>query len=233
MKPYVICHMASSIDGRIVTPRWRPEGHDPNAPYECLHTGFDADAWLIGRVTGQHFARADRYPIVTNQTFPRVAWFATRDAAAFAIVLDKDGRIAWGRSEIGGDPLVVVLSEQVSDSHLAGLRADGVSYLFAGHAGLDLAFALETLNAELGITRLLLEGGGGVNGEFLRAGLIDQISLLVCPVVDASQGAPAVFDSGHSEAGPAENVRSIELERTERLDGGTVWLTYQVRNGPR
>jgi hypothetical protein len=33
-----------------------------------------------------------------------------------------DGRIGWGRSDIGGDPIVVLLSEAVSDAHLAGLR---------------------------------------------------------------------------------------------------------------
>jgi riboflavin biosynthesis pyrimidine reductase len=232
MKPYVICHMASSIDGRIVTSRWRPEGHDPGPSYERLHSTFDADAWLIGRITGQDYAKMDRYPDTSKQTFPREAWFVTRDAESFAIVLDKDGRIAWGRSDIGGDPLVVVMCNHVSDAHLAGLRADGVSYIFAGEAELDLSLALEILHGELGINRLLLEGGGGVNGSFLRAGLIDQISLLVCPVVDGSQGAPGVFDSGPSDGGRAAVIRDIELERSEQLEKGVMWLSYQVRNRP-
>jgi riboflavin biosynthesis pyrimidine reductase len=45
-----------------------------------------------------------------------------------------------------------------------------VSYIFAGKSDLDLALALDILNRELGVTRLLLEGGGGANGAFLRAG---------------------------------------------------------------
>jgi hypothetical protein len=53
-----------------------------------------------------------------------------------------------------------VLTEQVSDAHLAGLRQDGVSYFFAGEHELDLGSALEILNRELGLERLLLEGGG-------------------------------------------------------------------------
>jgi hypothetical protein len=69
-----------------------------------------------------------------------------------------------------------VLTEQVSDAHLAGLRRDGVSYIFASERELDLALALENLNRELGIERLLLEGGGKSNGSFLRAGLIDAMS---------------------------------------------------------
>jgi hypothetical protein len=46
-----------------------------------------------------------------------------------------------GRARIGGDPNVVVLSEAVSDAHLAGLRGEGVSYFFAGRSELDLALA--------------------------------------------------------------------------------------------
>jgi riboflavin biosynthesis pyrimidine reductase len=42
---------------------------------------------------------------------------------------------------------------------------------------------------------LLVEGGGGANGAFLRAGLIDEISLVICPAIDGANGAPSVFDS--------------------------------------
>lgn len=59
------------------------------------------------------------------------------------VVLDATGKIAWGRGEVGGDPLVMVLTQTVSDSHLAKLREDGVSYIFAGEREIDLA-ALES-----------------------------------------------------------------------------------------
>ena len=54
---------------------------------------------------------------------------------------------------------------------------------------------LEILNRTLGIEHLLLEGGGGSNGAFLRAGLIDEISLAICPAVDGAKGAPSIFGS--------------------------------------
>jgi hypothetical protein len=66
------------------------------------------------------------------------------------VVLDAHGRIAWGRADIGGDPIVAVLTEQVSDAHLGGLRKDGVSYIFAGEHDLDLRLTLEILNQERG-----------------------------------------------------------------------------------
>jgi riboflavin biosynthesis pyrimidine reductase len=42
------------------------------------------------------------------------------------------------------------------------------------------------LNRELGVKRLLVEGGGTTNGSFLRAGLIDEIHLVLNPAVDGS-----------------------------------------------
>ncbi len=90
--------------------------------------------------------------------------------------------------------------------------------------------ALEILNRELGIERLLLEGGGGSNGAFLRAGLIDEISLAICPAVDGAKGAPSIFDSSDKDAGVAAPIRSMTLASSEVLEGGVVWLRYRLEN---
>jgi riboflavin biosynthesis pyrimidine reductase len=231
MKPHVICLMACSVDGRTLPSRWRPKGAAANH-FEQVHEQIAGDAWLIGRVTGQEFAKGKPYPNSTKETFPREPWFARRDASAYGVVLDAHGKIAWGRSDIGGDPIVVVLAETVSDAHLAGLRSEGVSYIFAGQAELGLALVLDTLNRELGVKRLLLEGGGGTNGAFLRAGLVDEIHLVVCPAVDGAKGAPAVFDSSEAEAGQRAPITAMSLESTQALEGGAMLLRYRIENAP-
>ncbi len=101
---------------------------------------------------------------------------------------------------------------------MAGLRQDGVSYIFAGERELNLALSLELLNRELGLERLLLEGGGGSNGAFLRAGLIDEISLAICPAVDGAKGAPSIFDSSDDNAASAAPVRAMTLISSEVLE---------------
>jgi riboflavin biosynthesis pyrimidine reductase len=231
MKPYVICHMVASLDGRILHSRWRPETRDGGTLFERLHERLAGDAWLIGRVTGQEFAKASAYPARSEQVYPREPWLARRPAGAFGIVLDVHGKIAWGRADIGGDPIVVMLGSQVSDAHLEGLRRDGVSYFFGAEGTLDLAAALQFLHHELGIRRLLIEGGGHVNGAFLRAGLIDEISLAVCPAVDGAQGAPSVFDSAADGSEHRAPLKGMRLASCEVLDGGAVWLRYRVENG--
>ena len=231
MKPYVICHMNMSVDGRIWHSRWAPGENRMAGLFERIHEQLGNGSWLIGRVTGSEYARAKGYPDHTDQIFRREPWFARRGAAAYGIALDAQGKIAWGRSDIGGDPIVAVLTEQVSDAHLAGLRGDGVSYVFAGERDLDLALALDILNRELGIERLLIEGGGKSNGSFLRAGLIDEISLAVCPAIDGARGGPHVFDSSEDVTGASAPVTSMTLASSEVLEGGAVWLRYLLRNG--
>lgn len=228
MKPHVICLMAASVDGRILPSRWRPKGGAGNV-FEQVHDQLGGDAWLVGRVTGQEFAKGKPYGAST-QSFPRENWLARRDAQAYGIVLDAQGKIAWGRADIGGDPIVVVLSERVSDAHLAGLRGEGVSYIFAGTSELDLVLTLDILNHELGVKRLLLEGGGGVNGAFLRAGLVDELNLIICPAVDGAKGAPSVFDSSEAAADQRAPVTAMALESCQVMEGGSVLLRYHLQN---
>jgi riboflavin biosynthesis pyrimidine reductase len=228
MKPQVICLMASSVDGRTLHSHWRPKGSGSNL-FERIHDELAGDAWLVGRVTGSEFAKGAPYP-ASRETFPRQPWFARRDANAYGVVLDAHGKIAWGRSEIGGDPIVVVLSEEVSDAHLAGLRGEGVSYIFAGKSRIDLARTLEILNRELSVKRLLLEGGGGANGAFLRAGLVDELNLILCPAIDGAKGAPSVFDSTDADVDQRAPVTAMTLESSRPLEGGAMLLRYQIQN---
>lgn len=228
MKPYVLCHMVSSVDGRIWGSRWRPKANVVPNLFERLHDQLGGGSWLCGRVTAQEFAKGKGlvYP-PTDQIFPRENWFAQRQAKAWGIFLDGHGKACWQRSDIGGDPILVILTEAVPDSHLAGLRADGVSYIFAGKTEIDLAAALETLNRELGIEQIMLEGGGGANGALLRAGLVDELSLVICAVIDGSTGGPIVFNSGEEDLGPAP-IEQMTLTSHEILENGAIWLRYRL-----
>src|SRR5947208_8560969 len=62
MKPYVICHMNASVDGRILGSRWRPAENRMAGLFERLHEELGGGSWLIGRVTGSEYAKAAAYP---------------------------------------------------------------------------------------------------------------------------------------------------------------------------
>ena len=225
MRPHVIVHMITSVDGRIGTDRWSP--FEGRGEYERVHGLLEGDAWMCGRVTMSGYARGEPYP-ETADALPRADHIARRDAPSYAVALDASGRLSWGRDAIDEDHLVVVVSEAVSDAHLAGLRRDGVSYVFGGAGEVDFGRVLETLGREFGIRRLLVEGGGRINGSLLKAGLVDELSLLLAPAVDGLEGGRALFDyEGNAGDATPKGLR-LSLISSQPREGGVMWLRYRV-----
>ena len=228
-KPHVICHMASSVDGRVKIKRWSQldvEGVVEKA-YEAVHDKLEGDAWICGRITMAGYASGEPPKPYTGAPIPREDFVAKRDAEGYAIGLDAHARMHWGeRNDITGDHVVMILTEQVSDAHLDALRRAGVSYLFGGRDAIDLELVLDKLATTFSIKRLLLEGGGRINGAFLADGLVDEVSLLVAPAVDGLMGTPAVFDYEGHEGVPKS--MALTLRTLEAMEGGVVWLRYDV-----
>ena len=231
-RPRVICHMMTSLDGRIVTDGW-PLSAEGRRQYEQVHEHYEADGWLCGRVTmEQHFAQATRSDAEVAREHrgkPREDFIAPGDHDSFAFALDSHGKLAWSKNDIDGDHVVAILSERVSDEYLASLRDRGVSFLLAGSHDVDLRDALEKIATKFGVRTLMLEGGGKINGSFLRAGLIDEVSVLVAPVADGRMGTPALFDVEGSGVAP----RRLTLESVEQRVDGVLWLRYRTDAAPR
>jgi 2,5-diamino-6-(ribosylamino)-4(3H)-pyrimidinone 5'-phosphate reductase len=214
--------MAPSIDGRIVTKRW-DASRAVTAAYERTAQTFDADAWIIGRISMEPYAGKATVPKRAPRRIPRKDFIAVPDAGSYAIAIDPSGKLTWKSSSIDDEHVITILTERVSDAYLAFLQAKGVSYLFGGKSRIDLARVMARLRAEFGIRTLLLEGGGKINGSFLAADLIDELSILVVPVADGSVGTPTLFDAEKGDA------RGLDLISVETLDAGIVWLRYKVK----
>ncbi|MBC6609074.1 RibD family protein [Hymenobacter sp. BT188] len=224
MKPRVICHMMSSLDGRTILKRW---GHAPNTQaYEATAATYEADAWMCGRVTMETDFTKGRAPDLQPVSAPldRADFVADYTGGSFAIAVDAHGKLGWQSAYIDDDHIIAVLSEQVSDEYLAYLQRQGVSYLFGGRTEIDFAHVLDKLGALFPIRTLLLEGGGHLNGSLLRAGLVDELSLLLYPVVDGAASSAAVFEQGDAP-GPATR---FELLSQEPREHGVLWGRYRV-----
>ena len=142
MRPTIICHMSTSIDGRLHPSRFTRaasgisqdvlRGH-----YEKIHDRLEADGWIVGRKTMSEMAKGSERSIAQAPKLPREAHLGERGDRKLAIAIDPSGRAHYGKDNVGGDHVVAVLGEQVSDAYLAELREDGVSYIFAGANGDD------------------------------------------------------------------------------------------------
>jgi len=227
IRPRVICHMATSVDGRIVVDGW-PASGAVRREYELVHASYEAGGWICGRVTMEPFAGGRRTEAEIAQqrasgNAPREDFVAPGDFDSFAFAVDPSGRLEWKSNDIDGDHVVAILSEKVSDAYLALLRQRGVSFLLAGAEDVDLALALEKISERFGVRTLMLEGGGRINGGMLRDGLIDEVSLLVAPTVDGRLGTPALFDVERDFT-----PRRLTLDAVERRADDVIWLRYRV-----
>ena len=231
-RPRVICHMAISVDGRVVVDGWPSAvASAVRRQYEEVHASYEADGWICGRVTMEPFAGGVRPETEVAREHvggaAREDFRAPGDFDSFAFAIDSSGRLAWETNDIDGDHVVAILSERVSDEYLAFLRTRGVSYLLAGKREVDLPLAMGKIGGRFGVTTLMLEGGGRINGGMLAAGLIDEVSVLVAPAVDGRVGTPALFDVDADGAPP----RRLALEHAEQRPDGVLWLRYHVESG--
>ncbi|MDN7437086.1 RibD family protein [Burkholderia multivorans] len=235
MRPQIICHMMSTLDGRIDGDRWNlPRSgrtvDEATACYYDISDRLNAQAWMLGRNTVQihhapHSFDHDGLPATTGYD----PFLGERTTRRSLVVLDPKGRIRYESGQIEGDDVIAVLSEQVSDAYLAHLRELGISYLFAGRDGHDLALAMQALGTTFGMRRVLLEGGGIVNGAFLKAGLIDEVSLMLYPGIDGLSGIHTLFEcQGPAGLLPSEGT-TLQLTHLERLPDDIVWLRYVIR----
>ncbi|MGO4622857.1 RibD family protein [Ensifer sp. 2YAB10] len=229
MKPYIVCLMLTSPDGSLHPSRWTksPDGtrSDWSKLYEQIHAGHKGDAWMVGRVTMAEISKAGPHapPAPHHVTLPH--HFARKDASTYAIAIDRQGKLHFNASDLYGDHVIVLLGGDVPDSHLAELAADGVSYLVSPTSEIDVRAMLEILNTEFGIERILLEGGAAINGSFLANGLVDELSFLVAPALEARRGSDRVVEFGEEGlAGKSE----LSLIGAEPLSHGAVHLRYKV-----
>jgi riboflavin biosynthesis pyrimidine reductase len=216
--------MLSSVDGKIDGASLRVVSFPGD--YEATGTKLEGDAWLCGRTTmQQHFAEDQPFVSASNQPAGPQPVHVARQAKSYAISVDTIGKLRWAGGDLDGDHLICVVSERVPQDYLLMLRDKGISYIVAGESTVDLVKAVSMLGEHFGIRRLLLEGGGHINGAFLQADLVDEVSILLVPGIDGRHEIPAVFDGvnpGSKSAVP------LKLKSVERHEKDTLWLRYEV-----
>src|SRR5438105_2257514 len=95
-RPYVICHMLPSVDGRIVLRDWKLD--HATREYERTAATFQADAWIIGRISMEPYAGKARVPArKSGQPIAREDFIAAHGSSSYAIAIDPSGKLT--RSE--------------------------------------------------------------------------------------------------------------------------------------
>ena len=225
MKPYIICHMMTSVDGRIdCAMTAKLEGVDD---YYTTLDALDVDATLSGRVTAElELALPGKFEVKNYKPLGTESFSKKIDAASYEIVVDTNGTLLWNDDKDYETPHIIITSENVSTEYTAYLDAKNISRIACGKSEIDLNRAVEILADKFNVKRLAIVGGALINGAFLDAGLLDEISILIGLGVDARKGMPAALDGLPMDREPFK----LKLEGVKTFDSGAVCIRYKVLN---
>jgi len=150
------------------------------------------------------------------------------DAKPLLAAVDSRGRLP-GLGQLRGQPywrdVIALCSAATPAAHLETLAADGVRTIVAGGARVDLTTALERLAADHGVRTVRVDAGGHLVGALLRAGLVNEVSVVIEPRLVGGESPRWLVQAG--DAGSGDVVR-LELRTLERFDDGALWLRYDV-----
>ena len=85
---------------------------------------------------------------------------------------------------------------------------------------------MHKMKSLLGVACLESTAGGRLNGALLRAGLVDELNLILRPEAIGGTATPALFDS--PELKPDEFPTCFKLLSAQVNADGQLWLRYQA-----
>jgi 2,5-diamino-6-(ribosylamino)-4(3H)-pyrimidinone 5'-phosphate reductase len=243
-RPRVIVCVTATADARVTLSRMeRLLGDGPNLRWKGVWPP-DADDLLTRRAAAIEQRHHPAVVLEGNGTFVgddagslqlpdtnvpagllRTDFLPYRSPRWFAVV-DTRGRVAWTHKGDEETSLLVLASHSTPLPYLGHLRQERIPYLFAGARRADLTSALEKLRTQLGVTCLVSQAGGGLNGALLRAGLVDELHIITVPALIGGLGTPSVIDGPPLGSGSFPvPLRAGEIQVGAH---GTIWAHYEV-----
>ena len=221
-RPYIICHMVESVDGRIDCDMVDKISGDE---YYTALNSLECTSQVEGKYSYQiHHCGFEEFKPNNYEPIGKEVFFKAAGAKGYEISVDTKGTLLWDKTE-NNDPLCIV-SEDASTEYLDYLRNLGISYIAVGKGSIDLKRAVEMLYNEFGVKRLGVLGGGKINGGFIAAGIVDELSLMIAPGIDGRSGQPALFDGIENKA--SFLPLKLSFKEVSTFPNGVVWLKYDI-----
>lgn len=97
-----------------------------------------------------------------------------------------------------------------------------IPYIVCGDDEINFEESLIKIKKYFGIDTMVLGGGALINGAFLKAGLVDEISIVIGPYVSGDTGIKDTFDTNHALVNQLFKVKQVK-----QLDDGGIHLIYE------
>jgi len=222
-RPFVHINVAATADGKIDTFERRGATISSQRDKERVdQLRAEADAVMVG---GHTLHDEDPKLIVKSESLraERLARGLSANPAKVGVSsrlhLKPDSNFLNG----GAARIFLFTTSQTDEAQLTMLRSCGAEIFIHEGKRVNLVLMLETLK-NIGINRLMVEGGATINFELLRLGLVDEFTIYVAPLIFGGEKAPTITaGSGlvRSDAIP------LKLVESQAWDDGGVLLRYR------
>lgn len=227
MLPKVIIHNEVSLNGYIT-------GFDSNMnTYYEIAGRFNPDAVLVGSNTAKVGIELD-YGDLTHSPEEEKSDFvkpeiSPEDKRPFLVIPDSSGILenllhVYRRLEYIKD-VIVLVSNKTAGHYNEYLQKRQYDMIKVGEDHVDYRRAFEVLCDRYNVKTIRSDSGGTLNTILIEQDLVDEISLLISPVL-VSKNNIALFVDLHLENG--NKIIDLELIKNEVIDNNYLWLVYKV-----
>lgn len=225
-RPFVFINVAMTADGKIDT--FRRTGAAISSAHDKKRVDrlrADADAVMVG---GRTLLDEDPRLTVKSETLrqERLARGLSPHPIKVGVVSEANLRPDSQFLTAGPAKIVIFTTRRTSKYHASLLESFGVDVYVHDSEKVNLPRALQTLK-QIGVDRLMVEGGATLNFELLRLGLVDEVTAYVAPMIFGGANAPTMAAGPGLERNEAIPLKLVSAETWE--DGG-VLLKYILEN---
>jgi 2,5-diamino-6-(ribosylamino)-4(3H)-pyrimidinone 5'-phosphate reductase len=218
--PRVILYNAVSVDGRFdwFTP-------DIGQFYGLVST-WKEDVTLVGSNT---ILSAPAPDVPEDEAAFEPPKRNSRDKRPMLVIVDSRGRVRhWHALRQAGywRDVAALVSRTTPKKYRDYLEKRHIDCIVAGHDRVRPMVAMEKLRERYGAKTVRIDSGGTLNGVFLRAGLVDEVSLLVHPSLVGGTTPKSIFRA--EDLTSSKGVIDLKLTHVKKMKNGLVWLRYQV-----
>jgi len=112
--------------------------------------------------------------------------------------------------------IVILTTARISKADLKNLRAVADEVKICGKTEINFPAALHWLREKWNVRRLLCEGGGELHSALIRADLLNELHLTICPKIFGGRNAPTIADgNGFFQLADAAQFKLKSVKRFE------------------
>ena len=223
-RPFVFINVAMTADGKIDTFQRKGAAISSKRDKERVdQLRAEADAIMVG---GKTLMDEDPKLTVKSEALQdeRVKRGLAPNPIKVGVVSKVEDDSLSKFLHEGNARVVIFTTTRTSKDKLESLRSQKVEVFVREGERVDLKQMMHTLH-ELGIKRLMVEGGATLNFELLKLGLVDEVSAYVAPMIFGGEKAPTLASGFGLERSEAVHLKLLNVEQ---WDDGGILVNYKV-----